>query len=196
MKKILICHLWCLLAAGCIAQDSYIDSMQHRIKRYIDSHSVVKGEDKKHLHFFDVDPKYKVVTRFEKAQTAEWFEMPTTGKIKKAYRVYGVLSFTINDTLVKMNVYQAQGLMEIDQYKNHLFLPFTDATTGVETYETGRYLDLKATDIKNNEIIVDFNKAYNPYCAYVSGVYNCPIPPKENHLAVAIRAGEKAYSKH
>jgi len=196
MKKILLCHLWCLLVAGCFAQDSYIDSMQRKIKRYVDSHKVVKGEDKKHLHFFDVNPKYRVVARIEKPGTAQWFEMPTSGKIKKVYRVYGVLNFMINDTLVRMNLYQSQGLMGSDQYQNHLFLPFTDATTGVETYETGRYLDLKTTDIKNNEIIVDFNKAYNPYCAYVSDVYNCPIPPKENHLAVAIRAGEKAYSKH
>ena len=86
--------------------------------------------------------------------------------------------------------------MAIDQYKNHLFLPFTDVTTRVETYESGRYIDLETSEIVNNEVVIDFNKAYNPFCAYVSGVYNCPIPPKENRLSVAIRAGEKTYEKH
>lgn len=95
-----------------------------------------------------------------------------------------------------MNLYQSQGLMGSNEYKNYLFLPFTDATTGVETYESGRYIDLLTTDIVNNTVTIDFNKAYNPYCAYVSDVYNCPIPPKENHLRVAIRAGEKMYGKH
>jgi len=196
MKKIFLFQLFFLFTVVCFAQSSYNDSIQNYFKNYVDSHQVVKGHDREHLHFFDVDPKYRVVAKIEKTQTAQWFEMPTSGKIKKIFRVYGVLSFAINDTLVRMNLYQSQGLMGNDQYKNYLFLPFTDATTGLETYESGRYIDLETTDIKNNEIVVDFNKAYNPYCAYVSGVYNCPVPPRENHLVVAIRAGEKAYSKH
>jgi uncharacterized protein (DUF1684 family) len=69
----------------------------------------------------------------------------------------------INDTLMKLNLYQSQGLMGSDQCKDYLFLPFTDATTGIETYESGRYIDLQTSDIKNNEVIIDFNKAYNPY---------------------------------
>ena len=177
-------------------QSSYKDSVDAFIKNYVATHEVVKGEDRKQLHFFDVNEKYRVVARFEKANTDQWFEMPTSGKIKKVFRVYGVLSFTINDTLVKLNLYQSQGLMGNDQYKNYLFLPFTDATTGNETYESGRYIDLQTSDIKNNEVVIDFNKAYNPYCAYVSGVYNCPIPPAANHLPIAILAGEKVYGKH
>jgi uncharacterized protein len=184
------------LSPASFAQTAYKDSIKNYIKNYIDNHEVVKGDDRKQLHFFDVTEKYKVVARFEKAQTNQWFEMPTSGKIKKVFRVYGILSFTINDTLVKMNLYQSQGLMGNDEYKNYLFLPFTDATTGVETYESGRYIDLQTSDIKNNEVVIDFNKAYNPYCAYVSGVYNCPIPPVANHLQVAILAGEKIYGSH
>lgn len=179
-----------------IAQSSYRDSINSYIKNYINTHEVVKGDDRKQMHFFDVNEKYRVVAKFEKAQTGQWFEMPTSGRIKKVFRVYGVLSFRINDTLVKLNLYQSQGLMSNDQYKNYLFLPFTDATTGYETYESGRYTDLQTSDIKNNEVVIDFNKAYNPYCAYVSGVYNCPIPPAANHLPVAILAGEKVYGNH
>lgn len=196
MKKLFLFNFSILVAAVCFAQTSYQDSIKNYVKNYIDTHEVVKGEDRKQLHFFEIDPKYRVVAKFEKAQTNQWFEMPTSGKIRKVFRVYGTLSFTINDTLVKMNLYQSQGLMGSDEYKDYLFLPFTDATTGTETYESGRYIDLQTKDIKNNEVVIDFNKAYNPYCAYVTGVYNCPIPPRENHLTVAILAGEKTYGKH
>jgi uncharacterized protein (DUF1684 family) len=85
--------------------------------------------------------------------------------------------------------------MTTAQYKDHLFIPFTDATSGEGTYESGRYIDLDIKDITDNKFTIDFNKAYNPYCAYVTGRYNCPIPPVENRLAVAIRAGEKAFGK-
>jgi uncharacterized protein (DUF1684 family) len=194
--KYVFSFLLILSGHSLFAQSSYKDSIEAFIKNYVDTHEVVKGDDRKQLHFFDVNEKYRVIAKFEKTQTNQWFEMPTSGKIKKVFRVYGVLSFAINDTLVKLNLYQSQELMGNDQYKNYLFLPFTDATTGNETYESGRYIDLQTSDIKNNEVIIDFNKAYNPYCAYVSGVYNCPIPPAANHLPVAILVGEKIYGRH
>ena len=122
--------------------------------------------------------------------------METSGIIKKTFRVYGVLHFTINDTAVSLNIYQSQNLMNTDEYKNHLFLPFTDLSSGEETYAAGRYIDMSTADIINNKVVIDFNKAYNPYCAYVSGKYNCPIPPKENQLPVMIAAGEKTFVKN
>ncbi len=81
------------------------------------------------------------------------------------------------------------------KYKDYLVLLFSDATTGKETYEAGRYIDFTTGDIKNNMLVIDFNKAYNPYCAYEKGKYNCPIPPIENKLSIAITAGEKIYDK-
>ncbi len=84
--------------------------------------------------------------------------------------------------------------MQDTAYKNYLFLPFTDLTSGNRSYGGGRYLDFLMEDIKSNTLIIDFNKAYNPYCAYTTG-YNCPIPPRENDLPVAIPAGEMEYSK-
>src|SRR6266542_1214456 len=101
------------------AQSSYKDSIETFIKNYVNTHEVVKGEDRKQIHFFDVNEKYRVVAKFEKSQINQWFEMPTSGRIKKVFRVYGTLNFTINDTLVKMNLYQSQGLMGNDQYKNY-----------------------------------------------------------------------------
>ena len=85
--------------------------------------------------------------------------------------------------------------MSSEKYKDYLFIPFTDKTSGIETYGGGRYIDLVLSDIVNKTCTIDFNKAYNPYCAYTAG-YNCPIPPKENDLPVAIKAGELNFAKH
>jgi uncharacterized protein (DUF1684 family) len=84
--------------------------------------------------------------------------------------------------------------MKQEKLREYLFVPFGDATSGFESYGGGRYIEFYISDIKNNKVIIDFNKAYNPYCAYTTG-YNCPIPPAENLLTVAIPAGEKNYGK-
>lgn len=185
-----------LISSVCKAQKNYEDSMQTFINDYVEKHEVVTGDDKKYLNFFPVNENYRITARFEKVIKGSWFSMETSGMMKQVYRVYGIIYFTIHDTAVKLNIYQSQRLMAVDEYKDHLFLPFTDLTSGEETYSSGRYIDLSFNDITGNEVIIDFNKAYNPYCAYVSGKYNCPIPPKENNLNVAILAGERNFGKH
>jgi len=178
------------------AQDkTYKDSIDSYFKQYVKEHEVVTGKDIEFISFFPVNEKYRMNCRFERAMNSPWFRMESSGPIKKNYRVYGILHFTINDTTVTLNIYQGQDLMTTKQYKDHLFIPFTDATSGEETYESGRYIDLEINDIANDKVLIDFNKAYNPYCAYVSGKFNCPIPPAENRLIVAIPAGEKAFGK-
>ena len=194
MKKLFTCIFFCITFSG-HAQNVYNDSLNNYIARYIKNHEVVTGDDKQFFSFFTINEKYKVTADFEETGNSNWFSMETTGAIKKTFRVFGVLHFSINDTAVTLNIYQSQNLMNIAEYKNHLFLPFTDITSGEETYAAGRYIDLDISDIKNNKLVIDFNKAYNPYCAYVSRKYNCPIPPKENQLPVAILAGEKIFSK-
>lgn len=174
---------------------TYKDSIESYFKKYVQEHEVVTGKDKEFMSFFPVNEKFRVVCRFERLKDAPWFRMETSGLLKKNYRVYGIIHFKINDTIVVLNVYQSQDLMSNQQYRDYLFIPFTDATTGSETYSSGRYIDIEIKDIKNDKVIIDFNKAYNPYCAYVSGKYNCPIPPAENRLVVAIRAGEKTFGK-
>jgi len=178
------------------AQKSYKDSIETYLKKYVKEHEVVTGKDKEQMSFFPINEKYRITCRFERTPNSQWFRMESSGQIKKNYRTYGVIHFTINDTAVTLNIYQSQDLMVTTQYKDHLFIPFTDATSGEETYESGRYIDLEINDIKGDKITIDFNKAYNPYCAYVSGRYNCPIPPAENRLTVAVRAGEKSFKKH
>jgi uncharacterized protein len=185
-----------LLPVLCFAQpNSYKDSINSFIKKYVDSHEVVKGADKQMMQFYKADKNWRVKALFKKTEDSNWFMMPTSGKIKKEFRVYGTLSFLLHDTAVVLQVYQSKQLMTLPAYADYLFIPFTDITTGKDTYGGGRYIDIVLSDIQADHCIIDFNKAYNPYCAYAAG-YNCPVPPKENDLPVAVTAGEKNYAGH
>ena len=189
--------LFAFLSFCFVAQaQNYKDSITKHQEDYVINHKVVKGDDRKAIHFFQPDANFKVVASFEKKENMPWFSMPTSAKKVKIFRVYGVASFAIHDTVVRLNLYQSQNLMSSPEYKEWLFLPFTDATTGKESYDGGRYIDLNTEDIKDGKVVIDFNKAYNPLCAYVSDVYSCPIPPKENHLSISVRAGEMMYQLH
>lgn len=120
--------------------------------------------------------------------------MNTSSGMKKKHFIYGLLSFKLHDSFVQLYVYQSAALMKLEKMKDYLFVPFGDATSGFESYGGGRYMEFNIPDIKNKKLIFDFNKAYNPYCAFTTG-FNCPIPPMENLLKVSIRAGEKDYGK-
>jgi uncharacterized protein len=195
IMKIFFASFLLLLSSAVFSQKGYEDSLHAFLNNYVQTHEVVKGENRKAMQFFPVSKTNRVVAHFEKAADSKWLKFPTSGKSTQTYRVYGTLHFQMAGKPLQLMIYQSQDLLSAEAYKHYLFLPFTDSTTGSETYEGGRYIDLSTTDIQNNMVVIDFNKAYNPYCAYVSGKYNCPIPPKENALPVAIRAGEKAYGK-
>jgi uncharacterized protein (DUF1684 family) len=195
MKRLTLILLSLLISGLAFSQKkTYKDSIQDFITDYVETHGVVKGDDKKSLQFYPIDEKFRFNCRFEKTENSPWFMMETSGLVKKSHRVYGKVHFTLNDTVLTLCVYQSQDLMKVNQLKDYLFIPFMDATTGEETYESGRYFDFSINDIKENRLVVDFNKAYNPYCAYTAD-YNCPVPPKENRINVAILAGEKKYLK-
>jgi uncharacterized protein (DUF1684 family) len=180
---------------GMAQSATYADSLQTYRHDYMMHHDVIHGKDTVYFRFFPADESYKVTATFEKIAKANWFKMETSGPIKKNFRVYGVAHFVLHDTALQLNIYQSQDLLGNDQYHDYLFLPFTDLTTGEESYATGRYLDFRIQDIHGDKLTIDFNKAYNPNCAYISNKYNCPVPPKENNLPVAILAGEKAFGK-
>jgi uncharacterized protein (DUF1684 family) len=163
-------------------------------KKYVADHEVVTGADKQKMKFYPVQQQYRISAIFEKKENSKWFWMNTSGNTKQQYRVYGIIRFNVHDTTVALHIYQLRSLMSSEKYKELLFIPFTDLTSGRETYGGGRYIDLNIDDIINNAYMIDFNKAYNPYCAYTTG-YNCPIPPIENDLSVAIKAGEMNYMK-
>jgi uncharacterized protein (DUF1684 family) len=157
--------------------------------------SPLKKKDLQFLRFYQPDSTYRVFATFEKAQKSEPFEMPTYIGIKKAYVVYGTLSFELHGQKQTLTVYRSLGLQALAKYRDYLFLPFKDKTNGNSSYGGGRYIDLTTKDIKDNRVELDFNKSYNPYCAYSDG-YSCPIPPKANHLVVSIEAGEQNYGKN
>lgn len=175
-------------------KDFYAESIKAYQQNYVDSHEVVKKKDKKYFRFFPVSSTYNVTCWFEKLTDTVSFTMKTSANTLKYYYKYGRLSFSLNGKDFHLFVYQSSDLMKTEKYRNYLFVPFTDATTGDESYGSGRYLEFYIQDIQNNTLQLDFNKAYNPYCAY-SPDYKCPIPPKENYLPVAIRAGEMNFAK-
>ena len=144
------------------------------------------------LEFFPVDPSYIVTGEFVRTPFEVPFAMPTTTERKPLYVKYGEIHFKLKGKNYKLNVYQSQDLIKDPEYADYLFLPFTDLTNGKSTYAGGRYLDMSIPT--SNRVVLNFNKSYNPYCAY-SGNYSCPIPPKENHLEVPVEAGIKAYHK-
>ena len=137
------------------------------------------------LRYYPPDPSYSVAAALRLGQERPVVPMPTsTGTIRNYQRV-GVLEFTFKGEKLSLGAFVEEGAREVDG----LFVPFVDATSGKETYPAGRYLDIPPTTTGIYEI--DFNKAYNPFCAYNS-TYECPYPPASNRLKVEIRAGEKA----
>lgn len=153
----------------------------------------VKADQVQYVNYFPVKEAYKVTATVELLQNEKSFRMPTYDGTSNAYKRYAVFTFELNGQQQQLTAYQSAALFQNPAYKDHLFVPFLDATNGNETYAGGKYLDLSIADIKNGKITIDFNLAYNPYCAYSNG-YRCPVPPKENFLNTAILAGEKAYS--
>ncbi len=155
----------------------------------------LKEESFKYMRFYEPDSSYSVECIFNTTPEAVEFQMPTYSGLFRAYIKYGVLTFKIQDSTLQLSVYRNLTLKDNAAFQGYLFVPFKDLTNAKETYGGGRYLEMWERDIQNDKVILDFNKSYNPYCAYSEG-YNCPIPPSENHLKVKINAGEKIFEKH
>ena len=164
--------------------------------QYSDSaHSPLLDKDRLNFNghdFFEPNPVFYVQAKFKRTENEKVFEMKTSTSRRPTYKKYGEIKFKINGKKFKLNIYQNQRLMNNELYADHLFLPFTDLTNGEESYGGGRYIDLTISDSKT--MIINFNKAYNPYCCYNSR-YSCPIPPKENHLNIIVTAGVKAFKE-
>jgi len=142
-----------------------------------------------HLNYFEPNEAFKIRCKV-KVSSGEEFDMLTSKGEKKKYRRYGYLKFKLNGKRFKLPIYQSIRLMKMDKYKDYIFIPFTDLTSGNESYGGGRYVE--TTIPKGKTFILDFNYAFNPYCHYTTG-YNCSIPPSENFLNIEILAGEKKY---
>lgn len=148
----------------------------------------------KSLPFYEIDLKYYVTAKLRLTPDTPFKPMKTTTPRIAHDRVYGMLEFTLDGKEISIPVYQSKSLMETEEYKDYLFFPFTDLTNQEGTYGGGRYIDLRIPK-EGDEIVVDFNKAYNPSCAY-SPKYSCPIVPDENHIDLAVKAGVRYEGHH
>lgn len=158
--------------------------------------SPLKEKDKKTftgLDFFDFDKGFVVTATLERTPNTEYFGMKTSTDRISEERIFGILHFEFNRKKYRLNVYQGKDLMKTAGFEDYLFLPFLDNTNGEETYGGGRYIDLRIP--KGDSIVIDFNTAYNPYCAY-NEKYSCPIVPLENYIDLKVEAGVKAFKKH
>lgn len=172
------------------------DYRKHYKEKFLENpRAPIKEEGFPYMRFYDADSTYSVVASFKRTPEALEFQMQTYSGAVRPYIQYGVLSFKLKDTSLQLAVYQNLSLKNAPAFQGYLFIPFKDATNGTVSYGGGRYLEMWEKDIKNGQTILDFNKAYNPYCAYSDG-YSCPIPPIENHLTLKIEAGEKIFGKH
>ncbi|CAM4133452.1 DUF1684 domain-containing protein [Zobellia nedashkovskayae] len=142
--------------------------------------------------FYPINETFRVEAKFTRILDPLPFQMKTTTNRTPTYEKYGEVVFEIEGKQRKLTIYQSHRLRQTEEFKDYLFLPFTDQTNGEETYGGGRYIDLRIPE--SDQITIDFNKAYNPYCAY-NNYSSCPIPPKENDLDVKIEAGVKAVKK-
>ena len=150
-------------------------------------------EEFKGHSFYPIDSTYRVVAQFRKIEGPEEIQFPTSSGAIKTYDTYALATFELKGNTYQLPVYQSHALRQMEEYKDYLFLPFTDYTSGVETYGAGRYIDLRIPE--GNTIVIDFNKAYNPFCAY-SPNYSCPIPPEANDLKLEVNAGIRGPEGH
>lgn len=192
-----IIFLFCFLFAN--AQEKWTETTVLEFQKTINKEYASKGEsplmeedlkDFKSLDFYPINSKFAVEAQFIKSKNEKAFKMKTTGTRTPEYVKYGELHFEIDGKKMILNVYQNFEINKKKGYEDYLFLPFSDLTCGNESYIGGRYIDMRFP--QSETVLIDFNKAYNPYCAY-NHKYSCPIVPLENDLDIEILAGVKKF---
>lgn len=144
------------------------------------------NEPFKEPDYFAIDPGYRVNATVERIKKRNIVTLPNSNSGMETYEEFAWLNFTVRGQRQKLLVLKPSGFGALKV----LFLAFTDETSADETYGGGRYLDVEIG--KSDKVVLDFNLAYNPYCAYTDE-YSCALPPKENQLSVAVEAGEKNF---
>jgi uncharacterized protein (DUF1684 family) len=204
MKKfILIASLLCLISCNVQDKRPLIGETEYQQKLNASYKDATKSPLKKKdlrrfkgLDFFPVDSLFSVMAVLTKTKDAASFEMATTTDRKPLYKEYGLLNFTLKGKDLQLTIYQSQDDLKDKKYKDFLFLPFTDATSGNESYGGGRYMDLLISDENSDGTIsLNFNNTYNPYCAY-NDRFSCPLTPRKNYLDIEIKAGIQVFKKH
>ncbi|WP_242927841.1 DUF1684 domain-containing protein [Pontibacter vulgaris] len=140
----------------------------------------------RNLVYFEPNLDYRVRAEVEKLPKQDTLHMQMNNGTTEPYLQYGIATFKLDDKPQRLVLYK-----KVNEAKEQLFVPFTDKTNGFDTYGGGRYLDVPFKEDAKT-VVLDFNRAYSPFCAY-NPEYVCPVPPKANRLTVAIPAGEKTY---
>lgn len=146
------------------------------------------------LKYFPPDINYVVEGQLIQEEEQEIVVMKTSTERAPEYIRFGTITFELQGKKLTLTAYQSKKLVEVNPRETSLFIPFRDGTSGQETYGGGRYVDCEIPT-EGNTVLLDFNKAYNPYCAY-NPRYSCVIPPEENRLEIRIEAGEKVFEEH
>ena len=136
----------------------------------------------KGLKYFEINPAFKIIGKINKLTSGQTINISMSGGETEEYEAYGNITFEIEGVKCALKIFKT--------LEGNLFLPFKDLTSNKETYGAGRYLDFKINDVNDNQLTIDFNKAYQPFCAY-NHTFTCPVPPAENFLNVSVKAGER-----
>jgi|SRR6187397_1366551 len=194
MKNLGVPVLLILFLSSChsFVKETQAHREEYKSEFLTDERSPLKQEDLQWLDFYPPNKKAVVKARFVLTPESENFELPTYSGVTRTYRKWGEAYFKFGKDSSRLSVYQNMKLIANPDYEDYLFLPFTDETNDESTYGGGRYLDMSRKDTDDGMITIDFNRCYNPWCAFSDG-YNCPIPPAENFLPYRVEAGEKKF---
>ena len=196
IRTLLTVLMLCQITAPLISQSKkeVIEYRKTHLEELLsDPRKPITTEEKDLIKYFSFKKSWQVEAEFVPLEKEPVFQMPTYSGITRDYRKFATATFTHGQKKITVFLYQNMTLIRQPQYKDYLFLPFKDNTNGAESYGGGRYMDVRISTVKDEKIILNFNKAYNPYCAYNEG-FNCPIPPQENHLNLSISAGERNFA--
>ena len=200
MNRSLLILFSLLLVLSCENKKRYDKSFtpfQKEMNEFFKDASIspLKEKDLKNfkgLDFFAFDSSYVVNAALTRTPEEKSFKMKTTTDRLPEYVKYGIVTFDLFNKSYNLNIYRNLDIVNKEGYEDYLFLPFLDDTNADESYGGGRYIDLDVTEEDN--LVIDFNSAYNPYCTY-NEKYSCPIVPRENYLPLEINAGVKAFAK-
>jgi uncharacterized protein len=175
-------------AKPAVVDNTYLVSLQNIRKEknaYLKTDKDSPIENKanfKGLKYFEINTDFKVSAKLDILTTGQKINIAMTGGQTEEYEAFANATFELEGQKCALKIFKSED--------GSLFLPFKDLTTNKETYGSGRYLDLDMRMIKDGQIEIDFNRCYHPYCAY-NHTFTCPVPPAENLVNVAVKAGEK-----
>ena len=164
---------------------TFIKNLRSDKDAYLKKDTASPIEDKvkfSSLKYFEIDPAYKIVGKIDRMTSGQTINIMMSGGDVEEYEAYGNVKFEINGIKCALKIFKTP--------EGNLFLPFKDLTSNKETYGAGRYLDFGVNEVNGNQITIDFNKAYHPYCAY-NQTFTCPVPPAENFINALVKVGER-----